>query len=317
MDAHSIEDATLIDLGIVRRKDRHAAWRGAAPALSPSLSVNFASLTPPVGSLKCVPLGEGTLWAIRSSPASVEYRPPPEGGDTDNISLLMQSEGSVMIRQSMVETSLSKGDICFIDERQDFDMLSTDVSGLILLKFPRQSLLARLPQIAEQQAPVIGQSYPGSHILRSFILSLFRSARDLPLNRRHSLLLATTQILSAVLGSLDLGAKRSERRLRDALAFINSHFHLADVQAEQVACAQGISRRRLDQILSEETGLSISAHIWKRRLESAAVDLRDFSRPARSITDIAFDNGFQDSAHFCRAFARRFGCSPSRWRRSA
>ena len=35
----------------------------------------------------------------------------------------------------------------------------------------------------------------------------------------------------------------------------------------------------------------------------------------RSITEIAFACGFNDSAHFSRAFAARFDTTPSQWRR--
>jgi AraC-like DNA-binding protein len=34
----------------------------------------------------------------------------------------------------------------------------------------------------------------------------------------------------------------------------------------------------------------------------------------RSITDIAFACGFNDSSHFGRVFAARRGMTPSRWR---
>jgi AraC-like DNA-binding protein len=33
-----------------------------------------------------------------------------------------------------------------------------------------------------------------------------------------------------------------------------------------------------------------------------------------TITDVAFDVGFSDSAFFTRCFRRHFGVSPSQWR---
>ena len=38
---------------------------------------------------------------------------------------------------------------------------------------------------------------------------------------------------------------------------------------------------------------------------------------ARSITDIAFDLGFNDSAYFTRCFRQQFGAPPSAWRTRA
>jgi AraC family L-rhamnose operon transcriptional activator RhaR len=37
----------------------------------------------------------------------------------------------------------------------------------------------------------------------------------------------------------------------------------------------------------------------------------------RSITDIAFACGFNDSSHFGRVFASQMGMAPSRWRKQA
>ena len=51
------------------------------------------------------------------------------------------------------------------------------------------------------------------------------------------------------------------------------------------------------------------------RLESAAERLR--AQPELSITEVAFDYGFNDSAYFSRCFRHRFGARPRDWRRSA
>ena len=59
------------------------------------------------------------------------------------------------------------------------------------------------------------------------------------------------------------------------------------------------------------------ARLWEERVNCAA---RLLSAPAaadRSITDIAFACGFNDSSHFGRVFAARKGMAPSRWRKQA
>jgi AraC-like DNA-binding protein len=42
---------------------------------------------------------------------------------------------------------------------------------------------------------------------------------------------------------------------------------------------------------------------------------RDPACASRSITEIAFDSGFADVAHFNRAFRKRRACTPGEWRR--
>jgi AraC-like DNA-binding protein len=42
--------------------------------------------------------------------------------------------------------------------------------------------------------------------------------------------------------------------------------------------------------------------------------LRDPRRNGQSVAQIAFTNGFEDAAHFTRAFKRRYAVTPGQWR---
>jgi AraC-like DNA-binding protein len=99
-----------------------------------------------------------------------------------------------------------------------------------------------------------------------------------------------------------------------ALSFIELNFAVHGLSADDVAQAQRISRRRLDQLLRETIGLTITSQIWKRRLDQAAADLADPARATVTAAQIAFSNGFEDAAHFTRAFRRSHGHSPLQWR---
>jgi AraC-like DNA-binding protein len=106
-------------------------------------------------------------------------------------------------------------------------------------------------------------------------------------------------------------------RVQAAIAFIELHFARSGLRADEVAASQRISRRRLDQLMLEAIGVSITGHIWNRRLEQASADLRDPVYARRTASEIAFANGFEDPAHFTRAFKRRYGHSPLAWRNLA
>jgi len=84
-----------------------------------------------------------------------------------------------------------------------------------------------------------------------------------------------------------------------------------------VAEAQGVSRRRLDQIFVKAIGSTVASQIWELRLLRAAEALAEHSPRSRSITDIAYSLGFADSAHFARSFRKRFGCTARNWRAGA
>jgi AraC family transcriptional activator of pyochelin receptor len=69
------------------------------------------------------------------------------------------------------------------------------------------------------------------------------------------------------------------------------------------------SRRTLTHAFRKTVGVSIGAYVTLRRLELAALMLRD----GVGSTEVAYRVGYSP-AHFASAFKRHFGVPPSRWR---
>ncbi len=81
----------------------------------------------------------------------------------------------------------------------------------------------------------------------------------------------------------------------------------------RIAAVEGISERYL-QKLFEGTGSSFTHYLRERRLQRTWADLSNPAQAHHSISEIAFRAGFNDSAHFSRAFRQRFGVSPREFR---
>jgi AraC-like DNA-binding protein len=88
------------------------------------------------------------------------------------------------------------------------------------------------------------------------------------------------------------------------------------LSATTVANLLGITARYV-HLLLEETGVRFSHHVLDRRLEKAAVLLRDPQWRDRLIIEIAAEAGFTDISHFNRAFRRKFRATPSVIRKSS
>ena len=86
-----------------------------------------------------------------------------------------------------------------------------------------------------------------------------------------------------------------------------------DLTPARVAEAEGISERYL-QKLFEGSGSSFTHYVRERRLQRASAELSNPAEAHHSISEIAYRNGFNDSAHFSRAFRHRFGLSPREFR---
>jgi acetamidase/formamidase/AraC-like DNA-binding protein len=86
-----------------------------------------------------------------------------------------------------------------------------------------------------------------------------------------------------------------------------------DLTPARVAEAEGISERYM-QKLFEGSGSSFTHYLRERRLQRTSAELSSPAEAHHSISEIAFRNGFNDSAHFSRAFRHRFGVSPREFR---
>jgi len=82
----------------------------------------------------------------------------------------------------------------------------------------------------------------------------------------------------------------------------------------RVAEKVGISERYLQRLL-EGVDNNFTRYVRERRLQCISADLENPAEAHCSVSEIAFRYGFNDAAHFSRAFRERFGVSPSVYRK--
>ena len=86
-----------------------------------------------------------------------------------------------------------------------------------------------------------------------------------------------------------------------------------DLTPAKIAGAEGISERYLQKLFGG-AGTSFTHYLRERRLQRTWADLANPAEAQHSISEIAFRAGFNDSAHFSRAFRQRYGLSPREFR---
>jgi len=130
-----------------------------------------------------------------------------------------------------------------------------------------------------------------------------------------------TTVFDAFFEILAASIRGDERRFQPSpalsgriLQFIDGHISEPFLGPSEVASAMGISVRHLHRLFST-TGKTVGDHIWSRRLEHCRDDLANPLLREKTITEIAFSWGFSDAAHFSHSFRKRFGVSPSAFRR--
>jgi AraC-like DNA-binding protein len=311
--------ALSLDLHRIVHTQRERLWRQSAQHFFPGLSVRDMPDNPARGSIHGLPIGPGELWNILSPPAQVTYKPRGRNDDAAQwLSVMLQLQGSTNARQDGRLCVLRPQDVCIIDGQQPFDLeVEGSFSRLMFLRLPRALALGRHPYLERQTAQAFERDDAGAQLLRTMLLGLLDTA---PLLRDEQGALAITgaiQLLGMPRFLRDGRSYDLSWRARSALALIDAELPDHSLTATRVAAAQGISRRRLDQIVLSTLGTSVSQQIWQRRLNQAAMDLRDARLANRSVTQIAYSVGFTSTAHFTRAFKRHYHCTPMQWRRES
>lgn len=100
------------------------------------------------------------------------------------------------------------------------------------------------------------------------------------------------------------------RRLVEARRLIDERWS-EKLTLDGIARACGLNRVKLNRGFREMFDCTVAVALAERRLEEAGRMLRTTDRP---ISLIGYDNGYLNNASFARAFARRFGVSPSDYR---
>lgn len=314
---HTSSVSPTLDLLTVEEAQRAVAWRQSMRTHFPGLTASDLHQCPSVGSMKGMRFGPGRLWVILSPTLKVTYAPCNESEPTSSaITLMMQLQGTTLVAQEGRECRLMHREVCLIDEVAPFELTVRDEpSRFMLLQIPRTMVLSRYPYLKGRTATPFDRDDAGATLLSSVLASVLESAATLEEDQCTATVAAVTQLLGAPRAPRQELEDEVGWRARVALSYIDASLGDRSLSASSVAQAQGISRRHLDQILLKSTGASASQQIWLQRLARAASDLRDPRHAFKTITQIAYDLGFEDTAHFSRAFKRHHGCTPSEWRR--
>ncbi len=101
--------------------------------------------------------------------------------------------------------------------------------------------------------------------------------------------------------------------LRDILHYTNRNLVDGGLRPPRVAEKFGISIRYLHKLFAA-SGVTFGSYVAMRRLDHVRSELMSGAGTPESIAALAFKWGFQDISTFNKAFRKRFGCAPRRFR---
>lgn len=241
---------------------------------------------------------------------------------TDDYFLVsIQTHGRGRICQDGRMADLAPGDFALYDSTREYELHFDGDFREIVLKLPGERLRSMVRGTDKLTATTVSGKAGAGHLMINMIQTLWQDVDTLQPASAAAVADGVLNILAAGLqtlpasnrpGTSSLAAYHLGRiRQRIDARLTDPTLGIADVAREL-----GISVAHIHRLFQHEA-TTPAQYIWSRRLEACARDLRDPRQAQRSISDVAYGWGFNDAAHFSRAFKERFGCSPREWKQQA
>jgi acetamidase/formamidase/AraC-like DNA-binding protein/mannose-6-phosphate isomerase-like protein (cupin superfamily) len=239
----------------------------------------------------------------------------------DHVWLVELLEGELTVTAGSDIVRVREGDIVFghgsaaalLDFPRDHRVL--------MIQIPAEYFTARVRNHLPAGLSLIASDTGAGRILSGMLRSVGDTINDLNGDRLRPVELSLPDFLLTALmegaPSKSLGGSAGARAMLLERVFQSIEMHLSDphLNLEQVAAKHGISMRYL-QKLFETVGDSFGHYVKLRRLERCRMDLLSPLHAQKSISEILFQWGFNDSASFSRAFREQYGMSPRDYRKA-
>ena len=301
-----------IDTNSVAARDRLPFWTELADKFIAPLTIEVPDDNAFEARMYRAALRECDIISPCSSPARIYASP---GLDVGASNLQLQHVGSSRNHTGGRSSILNEGDFLLFDPSQPLELTFTEPTQTIVLRLPVPYVEARMPRLRQMVGvPIRGDSGAGalfSRFLRSACTQLEAGENDWG-DTMSDVIWPLLDLAYSSIRPTELDINRRDLRRRAVLDMIEAHLCDPALDTQRIAIRLGVSARYV-QLLFAEMATTPSAYIQRRRLERAASRL-DKESSEVTITQIAFDTGFNDLSSFCRSFRRRFDMSPSDYR---
>lgn len=259
---------------------------------------------------------------IRSDPVAIRRSPDCISADPrTHYIIALHTDGACRLRQCESDILVPAQSFVFIDKAIPYEADFINPTHRLLVCVPRLQLEQRLRDPERYLRKIVPADRGMGSIAARYMLSLYEEADRLdPVSLQNAADVCVDVLTMALSTSIDPEGWDTESALPGRtkalvlLSRIKAHIRgrIDDpaLSPAAIAEAHAISKRYLHRLFNL-TGTSVGAWIREERLRLAYGDLTNPRARYMPITEVALRHGFSDSAHFSRAFRKRFGKSPT------
>jgi AraC-like DNA-binding protein len=296
---------------------RLSRWVEGARAIG-GIEAEAVARRPFHGTARVRAIGDTLAWKTSTGPHRLAWtRRLIAQADVPHLRLWFQRCGQVRMLIGEHEHILSPGEWMMLDSRFPYEAHIDDLSTVVAFQFPLNRLSGQNNFAAvsrEVHRSDGGVARMVRQCLEIALQDATDSAGDLELQLGETLIDLAQLALrenkrTAVIGDAGDQARDRIRHI------VRRNIQNPDLSVKLIAKAAGCSARYVHKLFN--VGETIGCYIRTQRLERCRAELVAPATQERSITEIAFDNGFNSSSHFSRAFRIQYGMSPRECRERA
>jgi AraC-like DNA-binding protein len=234
------------------------------------------------------------------------------GQRTEALHFLVPKRGSFVISQGGNSASVGPGDLTILSAKEPYQIAVSEGNESLVIDCPAGELAI---DPAHPLAQCLDGATPAVRMLCGFLRSLLHQGwSEAPeQDDLDALGQALVKLVGRCLGLRPQDPSEECAGVRErVLSFVAKNISDSGLRTAMIAQALSLSPRSVQMVFAA-MATTPTAFILSKRLAAAAEVLErgdDFG----SITDLAFDLGFNDSGYFARRFKMHFGVSPCEYR---
>lgn len=240
----------------------------------------------------------------------------------DHIVIQAFIEGKTTNLKNPDEIVGNTGNLIVIDGARSWEAYNTDFRNISLI-IPRRLLKDKLLDESAHHGKVLcPKKNPFAALLRDHISSLHRTIADLTLEHAHSLVSPCVDLVVAALNSSQSSPAMQSVQNNHHLTlfrikkFIEENITDPTLGLDRILIEFSLTRSSLYRIFPKSEG-GVMTYIRERKLKYAYRRLAFPGKHRDSISQIAFESGFENESSFTRAFKSYYKVLPSEVARGA
>jgi AraC-like DNA-binding protein len=239
----------------------------------------------------------------------------PQHIDSDDLLFGVSLAGGCIVSQWGREAEMGEGEAVLLTSAEPAVVTIPSIVRHVGLRIPNSVLRSRITDLDTWLSRRIPRNTE-SKLLTGYVGAIWNAEALTKPDLRDAVVTHVHDLVCLLLGAKgdarELAEQRGARAARCSAVLLAIESRSGDhaLSAIAVAALLAITPRYV-HLLLEETGKSFTRHVLEKRLEKAAVLLRDPRWRRRKIADIATEAGFTDLSYFNRTFRRHYGATPS------